>query len=51
MSDIILEVKIKKYFKTKDYYMMDGRDFIISKGETMGLVGESGCKSPWKAFE
>ena len=22
---------------------MDGVNFIISKGETMGLVGESGC--------
>ncbi|NLM44406.1 MAG: ABC transporter ATP-binding protein [Clostridiales bacterium] len=46
MSDIILEVKnLKKYFKTKKglLHAVDGVNFIISKSETMGLVGESGC--------
>jgi len=43
---VLLEVKnLKKYFKTKRglLHAVDGIDFTINKGETLGLVGESGC--------
>lgn len=54
MSDYLLEVKnLKMYFplqnttffqKQKNFiYAVDGVDFAIRKGETLGLVGESGC--------
>ena len=46
MADALLEVKdLKKYFKTKMgmLHAVDGVDFSINQGETMGLVGESGC--------
>ena len=42
----LLEVKnLKKYFKTKSglLHAVDGVDLHINKGETLGLVGESGC--------
>ena len=42
----MVEVKdLKKYFKTKRgmLHAVDGVSFSISKGETLGLVGESGC--------
>lgn len=52
-SEKILEVRnLKKYFpikagvlqRTKGYIKaVDGIDFFIRKGETFGLVGESGC--------
>ncbi len=51
-KEILLEVKdLKKYFNvrkgmfsTKSYVKaVDGVSFTINKGETLGLVGESGC--------
>lgn len=42
----ILEVKnLKKYFKVqgKDLHAVDDVTFSLSSGETLGLVGESGC--------
>lgn len=49
----ILEVKgLKKYFpitkglwqrKIGDIKAVDGIDFILGRGKTLGLVGESGC--------
>lgn len=46
MSEIILEVKdLVKYFNTKkgDVHAVDGVNFSIEKGKTLGIVGESGC--------
>jgi len=46
MSDILLEVKnLKTYFYTEEgtALAVDGMDFIIRKGETLGMIGESGC--------
>ena len=50
MSDNILEVRhLKEYFKvrsgwgTKDLKAVDDVTFNIKKGQTLGLVGESGC--------
>ncbi len=45
-KDVILEVKdLKKYFKspTGTLHAVDGVSFSIRRGETLGLVGESGC--------
>lgn len=46
MAETILEVKnLKKYFKTKKgmLHALDDVSFSINQGETLGLVGESGC--------
>jgi oligopeptide transport system ATP-binding protein len=53
-NNLLLEVKgLKKYFpitqgiliqrKVADVKAVDGLDFYIERGETLGLVGESGC--------
>ena len=45
MSDAIVEVKnLKKYFQVKNglLHAVDDVNFVIPKGTTMGLVGESG---------
>ena len=51
MSDILLEVKnLKQYFpirtgllSSKPLKAVDDVSFTIGRGETLGLVGESGC--------
>ena len=46
MNELLLEVKdLHTYFRTDDGVAkaVSGVDFAINKGETMGLVGESGC--------
>jgi len=46
LSDILLEVKnLKAYFYTEEGIAkaVDGMDFVIRKGETLGMIGESGC--------
>ena len=46
MSEKIIEVRnLKKYFKTPkgNLHAVDDISFSINKGETLGLVGESGC--------
>ena len=46
MSNELLSVKnLKKHFKTKDglLYAVDDVSFNLHEGETLGLVGESGC--------
>jgi len=46
MSEVLLEAKnLKKYFKTRKGWLhaVDNVNFSIKKGETLGLVGESGC--------
>jgi peptide/nickel transport system ATP-binding protein len=52
-GDLLLEVKdLKKYFPVKGGFIkrgtgtvkaVDGVNFFVRKGETLGLVGESGC--------
>ncbi|HYE82115.1 MAG TPA: ABC transporter ATP-binding protein [Clostridia bacterium] len=46
LEDIILDIKgLKTYFYTDEAVMpaVDGVDFQVRKGETLGIVGESGC--------
>ncbi len=49
----VLEVKnLKTYFFTEDGIVkaVDGVDFEVYQGETLGLVGESGCGKSVTAF-
>lgn len=46
MNQPLLEVKnLKKHFSTKDgiLYAVDGISLTVDSGQTLGLVGESGC--------
>lgn len=46
MSNILLKVrKLKTYFYTEQGVVraVDGVDFIVEKGECLGIIGESGC--------
>ncbi|WP_312118251.1 ABC transporter ATP-binding protein [Brevibacillus reuszeri] len=46
MTSSYIEVKnLKKYFQTPagNLHAVDGLDFSIAKGKTIGVVGESGC--------
>lgn len=46
MAERLIEVRnLKKYFNTKKglLHAVDDVNFYINKGETLGLVGESGC--------
>ena len=45
-NENILEVRhLKKYFKTAHgvLHAVDDVNFTVKRGETLGLVGESGC--------
>ena len=45
-KDVLLEVKnLKKYFPTPKglLHAVDGVNFVIEEGKTLGVVGESGC--------
>ncbi len=53
MNDWLLQVKnLKTYFYTDDGIVkaVDGLDYSIKKGETLGMVGESGCGKSVSAF-
>lgn len=46
MADNILEVRnLSKHFKTKHgaLHALDGVNFTLERGKTLGIVGESGC--------
>ena len=52
-NDTLLEVKgLKTYFFTEDGIVkaVDGVDFKVRRGETLGLVGESGCGKSVTSF-
>ena len=45
-KDVVLDVKgLRVYYETPkgDVLAVDGIDFKLYEGETLGLVGESGC--------
>ncbi len=53
MKDLLLEVKnLKTYFYTDEGVVraVDGIGFNIRKGETLGMIGESGCGKSVSAF-
>ena len=46
MADVILELRnLKTYFDTEEGMVkaVDGVSYSIHRGETLGVVGESGC--------
>ena len=46
MADRLLEIKgLKTYFATDEgmVHAVDGVDLGVDRGETLGVVGESGC--------
>src|ERR1700752_2219775 len=46
MPDSLLEIRgLKTHFRTDDGMVraVDGVDLVIDRGETLGVVGESGC--------
>ena len=46
MGETLIEVKdLKKYFRTRRglLHAVDGVNFQLEKGKTLGVVGESGC--------
>ncbi|NLS79158.1 MAG: ABC transporter ATP-binding protein [Chloroflexi bacterium] len=52
-NDVLLDVKgLKTYFYTEDGVVkaVDGVDFSVRRGETLGLVGESGCGKSVTSF-
>jgi len=52
-KDLLLEVKnLKTYFYTDEGVVraVDGISFDIKKGETLGMIGESGCGKSVSAF-
>ena len=53
MPEKLIEVRnLKKYFNTKKglLHAVDDINFFINKGETLGLVGESGCGKTVTAY-
>jgi oligopeptide/dipeptide ABC transporter ATP-binding protein len=46
LSDVLLEIRgLRTYFFTEEGVAraVDGMDLVIEKGQTLGLIGESGC--------
>lgn len=46
LNDLMLEIQgLKTYFYTEDGVVkaVDGVDLYVRRGETLGIVGESGC--------
>ena len=45
MSDLLEVKNLKKYFSTRggQLHAVDGINFTLDKGKTLGVVGESGC--------
>jgi len=52
-SDLLLEVKgLRTYFRTEEGIVkaVDGVDFVVPRGKTLCLVGESGCGKSVTAY-
>ncbi len=45
MAELLKAIELKKYFKTPagQLHAVDGVNFTIENGKTLGVVGESGC--------